>query len=794
MRPLVLMFNVVMLAVVTLAGTAHAARPTVVAMQQDPDLQPGFPVKTFRDGGSYHRGPAIHTLVGNIDADPSLEIVTSALAAGPLYAWNADGTPVNGWPLSTDLGVGYPGLGKLANTASGMQVFAGYVASGNNNLVAYATNGAPLPGWPRTSGNYVSTPPALADVDGDGLDEIFIGEEDGLLHGYRADGSLLSGWPRGFVPGLPDQGGQRRQTPAIADLDGDGDLEIVTTSSGNSPDYLYAYHHTGADVAGFPVVQPGVGLADPMPVVGDVDGDGAAEIVLLGRTGQYDEEPETVYIFSAQGALERSIPLQGSTVYGTAPALADLNGDGVPEIVVQTGTTLEVWRGTGAALPGWPVVWKTSTFDYAGNSSPVVGDVDGDQSPDIVITNIPLSAYDQGEVRVYNRNGQLHPRFPKSLPIGDGAMPAIADLDLDGRNEIIVTGHYDDSEILVPGEYDTVWVYDLGGSAHGRVEWGQFGGGPRHHGSYGRTGGGSAPTNLLTNAGFELDANGDSRPDSWSSTSRFTRSNTVVHGGSYAGKHAATDNSSYTVSQTVPNLTAGSAYNFSGWVNIPSTSDTFSFKLYIAWKDSSGTTISYTTLKTYTGATGWNNARASLVAPAGTTQARVRMEASSLNATIYVDDFVFKPTVNSLTNAGFELDANGDSRPDSWSSTSRFTRSNTVVHGGSYAGKHAATDNSSYTVSQTVPNLTAGSAYNFSGWVNIPSTSDTFSFKLYIAWKDSSGTTISYTTLKTYTGATGWNNARASLVAPAGTTQAQVRMEASSLNATIYVDDFVFGP
>ncbi|MDP9312778.1 MAG: hypothetical protein M3R24_18135, partial [Chloroflexota bacterium] len=128
------------------------------------------------------------------------------------------------------------------------------------------------------------------------------------------------------------------------------------------------------------------------------------------------------------------------------------------------------------------------------------------------------------------------------------------------------------------------------------------------------------------------------------------------------------------------------------------------------------------------------------------------------------------------------------------SSTSRFTRSNAVVHGGSYAGKHAATDNSSYTVSQTVPNLTAGSAYNFSGWVNIPNTSDTFSFKLYIAWKDSSGTTISYTTIKTYTGATGWNNARASLVAPAGTTQARVRMEASSLNATIYVDDFVFGP
>ncbi|MCK4872127.1 MAG: hypothetical protein KAS72_05340, partial [Phycisphaerales bacterium] len=71
--------------------------------------------------------------------------------------------------------------------------------------------------------------------------------------------------------------------------------------------------------------------------------------------------------------------------------------------------------------------------------------------------------------------------FPKSLPIGSGAVPAIADIDLDGRNEIIIGGSYWNG---VLGNYDKVWAYDLGGGPHGRVEWSQFGGNARHTGVY----------------------------------------------------------------------------------------------------------------------------------------------------------------------------------------------------------------------------------------------------------------------------------------------------------------------
>jgi hypothetical protein len=113
-----------------------------------------------------------------------------------------------------------------------------------------------------------------------------------------------------------------------------------------------------------------------------------------------------------------------------------------------------------------------------------------------------------------------------------------------------------------------------------------------------------------------------------------------------------------------------------------------------------------------------------------------------------------------------------------------------------FAGKHFATDNSGYTISQTVNSVTPGTTYSFSGWVNIPSTTDSFTFKLQVKWRDASNVTLgTIQTIKAYTASTsGWNQAIGSPVAPAGTTNAQVRMVVSSLNATIYVDDFLFGP
>lgn len=153
-------------------------------------------------------------------------------------------------------------------------------------------------------------------------------------------------------------------------------------------------------------------------------------------------------------------------------------------------------------------------------------------------------------------------------------------------------------------------------------------------------------TNTLRNPGFETDANADTRPDSWTSDARFTRSSAVApHGGTFAGRLAATDNSTVTIAQTVGNQPFVIPYVFSGWVNIPATADTFSLALRVRWRNAANGTISVSTVRTFTAATaGWTQATATLTPPAGANNAVVELAATSLGTAIYLDDLSWTAT------------------------------------------------------------------------------------------------------------------------------------------------------
>ncbi|MFN2590376.1 MAG: FG-GAP repeat domain-containing protein, partial [Actinomycetota bacterium] len=377
------------------AGEAPAARSSAGG---DPDLEPGFPVTTYARGGTYHAGPAINVLVTNIDSDSSLEMCATALSVGPMYCWQHTGAVVPGWgQAQAAVGAGYAGLGFPVSSNR-----AGLVIGHFGDLIAARSpSGNPLPGWPIDSSNFVTSPPTLARFGG-GQPVALIGEEDWALHSYRRDATIPTGWPS-----AANVGGQERHTPGTANVDGTRSVEIFTASGWTSPGvYLFGLRADGTTLPGYPVLFQGE--VDTYPAIGDVDADGALEVVVVGTDPTNPLRSALIVFTAATGQVEGIRVLSGQVPYGTAPALADLDQQcsGLVEIVVQTENSIDVVRWNGSSFtnyPGWPRTWGVGR--WIGDSSPVVGDVDGDGLPDIVFTGQVAGNSVDGFVYAYSRAG-----------------------------------------------------------------------------------------------------------------------------------------------------------------------------------------------------------------------------------------------------------------------------------------------------------------------------------------------------------------------------------------------------
>src|SRR4051794_19310056 len=188
------------------------------ARAADPTLEPGFPARAYAGGGTYSGGPGVGVGVADVDRDPELEIFASAQAEGPLMGWNADGSELPGWPVRDSPGHSWFTFGDFSRKSPAMELFA---ATFRGDTGAFSGEGRRLPGWPRDT-FYDDRTVSAADVDGDGLDEVFFGASSGLLVAYRADGRVLKGWEEGRAhPGLAGE----IEAAAFGDLDGDGRLD-----------------------------------------------------------------------------------------------------------------------------------------------------------------------------------------------------------------------------------------------------------------------------------------------------------------------------------------------------------------------------------------------------------------------------------------------------------------------------------------------------------------------------------------------------------------------------------------
>jgi hypothetical protein len=309
----------------------------------------------------------------------------------------------------------------------------------------------------------------IGDFDDDGDNEVIAYDIQGRVYVWHHDGTeLMDGDGDPMTNGVFFLTGStiwHLSTPALADMDEDGELELIVCAPDDS---IYCLNADGSSVAGWPFPITDGSDIKASPVVGDIDNDGHLEVIVQSWNGW-------IYGLNHDGSAMTGWPLwlsSGYPYFAPSPALGDLTGDGYLEILLPSmNGYLYIARYNGQSIKSynsmydWPQPYASSGWT---EGSPIIADIDYDGSPDIIMGS------EEGRLSAWNVSGDYIPGFPILLKGFARGTPIVRDLDLDGDYEL-VTSCYDQN----------VYVWDLSASCyHGAVQWNGFHGNLHNTGNY----------------------------------------------------------------------------------------------------------------------------------------------------------------------------------------------------------------------------------------------------------------------------------------------------------------------
>ena len=307
--------------------------------------------------------------------------------------------------------------------------------------------------WPRRRlmTGYSLNSLDAADIDGDGDIDLVVGEHKGpeprLLilenHGQER-----------FLTREVDRGKESHLGARTADLDRDGDLDIVSIAWDRYQD-LHLWRNDRATSPGSlrwrrrssqtgDFAAAGVGQQSSA-LVFDVDRDGRDDFVIAG----WDPETSMVWYRSTDGAPERYLIDDRQSHVEAGGAVFDIDGDGDLDLV-QGGSwkTNQLWWWENPHPLHEPACpWERHTIkDWGRNQhhDQVVGDLDGDGSAELAFWNQQARVLYLADIPEWPRDPSAWDPVPiwtwRSGPCCEGLTRA--DIDLDGRDDLVGGGRW----------------------------------------------------------------------------------------------------------------------------------------------------------------------------------------------------------------------------------------------------------------------------------------------------------------------------------------------------------------
>ncbi len=472
-----------------------AASSIDVSLQLDP-AQANPSVQILRDTATFVR---LDNLYHNDDPGQRFELnyigVADPFVGAIDFLIQPEGMP--SIPVRVNVGVieqvGFPAASTGSSTNS-VPVIGDITGDGmleivtpgsflNPGLHAIDHSGMPLPGWP-----FVVTGPdvleqsfgsaAIADLDGDSVAEVVVvgAVRRNVAQSRAATGTITTV----SLYAIEGSGAVRwsitdnfQGTPAIGDINIDGEVDIVVGGNGN----LRRVDKNGMLNLNWSV-QAQSSLSVTVPVLADIDGDPANGLEIVSCTfitappfgAQIDvwNQDGSVHGPAWPKAVERCQP---PTVIdfdmNPANGLEIVNGldhfDN-PPVDPNTGFintfSIFAWHGDGSDAIGWPHHFMRPPPGFVDDRvlAPFAGgDIDGDGDPEIVVGVYGQGDPTAGNLFVFHHDGALDGNWPRWAGIAQSPSlaggPALGDIDGDGRLEIVT------------GSFLGTYVFDHGGES-----------------------------------------------------------------------------------------------------------------------------------------------------------------------------------------------------------------------------------------------------------------------------------------------------------------------------------------